>query len=276
MPSNNGLFSNWSSPILVCSCLQCPQLSEPMHFIFWELSLSFYIFHRHRICLVDCVDLFCSLYRWWEDFRSSFLATLPLGFNCGFIPTSASVLSPGLCPWGCAGGLWLLQWGPGAEMVQLLGSQGPWMHEVLRQQELLCSRRVWQLTPVFLPREFSREPCRSQSTGLQRVLASGSSVPVGMMEVRLLGSQEPWLCRQFRSPGSYCHRRYGVIRAFFLGCGSSAPLRIKRVGGVAACVAETLVAPSVRDTDCLNLRIYGPIRVIFWRSVSWRSKGLFG
>ena len=40
-------------------------------------------------CLVDCVDLICSLYSWWEGFGSSFLATLPLGFNCGFISTSA-------------------------------------------------------------------------------------------------------------------------------------------------------------------------------------------
>ena len=49
--------------------------------------MSFYIFHRHRVCLVDCVDLICSLYSWWEGFGSSSLATLPLGFNCGFIST---------------------------------------------------------------------------------------------------------------------------------------------------------------------------------------------
>ena len=41
-----------------------------------------------RVCLVDHVDLICSLYSWWEDFRSSSLDTLPLGFNCGFISTS--------------------------------------------------------------------------------------------------------------------------------------------------------------------------------------------
>ena len=49
--------------------------------------MTFYIFHRHRVCLVDCVDLICSLDSWWEGFGSS-LATLPLGFNCGFISTS--------------------------------------------------------------------------------------------------------------------------------------------------------------------------------------------
>ena len=52
---------------------------------FVELSMTFYIFHRHSVCLVDHVDLICSLHSWWEGFGSSFLATLPMGFNCGFI-----------------------------------------------------------------------------------------------------------------------------------------------------------------------------------------------
>ena len=73
----------------VCSCLQCPQLSELVHFLLCQLSMAFYIFHRHRVCLVDHVDFICSLYSWWEGFGSSSLATLPLGFNSGFISTSA-------------------------------------------------------------------------------------------------------------------------------------------------------------------------------------------
>ena len=51
--------------------------------------MSFYIFHRHRVCIVDHVDIMCGLHSWWEGFGSSSLATLPLGFNCGFISTSA-------------------------------------------------------------------------------------------------------------------------------------------------------------------------------------------
>ena len=43
--------------------------------------MSFYMFHRHRVSLVDHVDLICSLYNWWEGFGSSSLVTLPLGFN---------------------------------------------------------------------------------------------------------------------------------------------------------------------------------------------------
>ena len=57
-----------------------------MHFLLWVLSVSFFISHRHRVCLVDRVDLICSLYSWWEGFGSSFLATLPLGFSCGLFP----------------------------------------------------------------------------------------------------------------------------------------------------------------------------------------------
>ena len=66
--------------------------------------MSFYIFRKHRVFLVEHVDLICSLYNWWEGFGSSSLATLTLGFNC-FISTSACGLSTGVCSWGCPGGL---------------------------------------------------------------------------------------------------------------------------------------------------------------------------
>ena len=49
-----------------------------------------------RVCLVDRVDLICSVYSWWEGFGSSSLATLPLGFNCGFISTSTRGSSTGV------------------------------------------------------------------------------------------------------------------------------------------------------------------------------------
>ena len=88
-----GQFRFYSGPTPVCSCLQCPQLSELTCFLLWELSMSSYIFHRHRVCLVDRVDLICSLYSWWEGFVSSSLDTLPLGFNCGFISISTCMSS---------------------------------------------------------------------------------------------------------------------------------------------------------------------------------------
>ena len=91
-----GLLRFWSSPTPVCSCLQCPQQSELVCFLLWALSVAFYIFHRHRVCLVDHMDWICSLYSWWEGFGSSSLATLPLGFNCDFISTSTCGLSTGV------------------------------------------------------------------------------------------------------------------------------------------------------------------------------------
>ena len=74
MPPNTVLISRpagrqlrfSSGPTPMCSCLQCPQLTELVYFLLWELSMAFYIFHRHRVCLVDRVDLFCNLYNWWE------------------------------------------------------------------------------------------------------------------------------------------------------------------------------------------------------------------
>ena len=68
--------------------------------------MFFYIFYRHRVFLVDCVDLICSLYSWWEGFESSSLATLPLGFNCGFIsPLYICVFHWGLAPEAALEGL---------------------------------------------------------------------------------------------------------------------------------------------------------------------------
>ena len=36
------------------------------------------LLYSHRVFLIDCVDLICSLYSWWEGFRSS-LAIYPWG-----------------------------------------------------------------------------------------------------------------------------------------------------------------------------------------------------
>ena len=55
--------------------------------------MSFYVFHRQRVYRVDQVDLICSFYSWWEGFEFSSLATLSLGFNCGFM-----LISDVVCP----------------------------------------------------------------------------------------------------------------------------------------------------------------------------------
>ena len=71
MPSNTVLISGpvvGAAQILIWSYssvfFKCPQLSGLVHFLLWELSVTFYIFHRHRVYLVDRVDLICSLYSW--------------------------------------------------------------------------------------------------------------------------------------------------------------------------------------------------------------------
>ena len=116
----------------MCSCLQCPQLSELVHFLLWEFSMTFYIFHRHRVCLVDHVDLICNLYSWWEGFWVFFLSHTAPGFQLWFyfhlymwavhwglllrLPWRTRV-----CP--CEGQVW--RW-------QLLELEGFWQHQVLR------------------------------------------------------------------------------------------------------------------------------------------------
>ena len=87
--------------------------------------MSFYIFHRHRVCLVVHVDLIC-FFSWWEGLESSSLTTLSLGFNCDFISTSTCGLSQGFAPEATLVGFGLPLLGPGLEVVQLLGLQGFW------------------------------------------------------------------------------------------------------------------------------------------------------
>ena len=97
--------------------------------------MSFYIFHGHGVCLVDRLDLISSLYSWWEGLGSSSLDTLPLGFSCGFISTSACLGRPlGFASEAVLEDLGLPHEGQVCvEVVQLLGSQGFWQHQVLRR-----------------------------------------------------------------------------------------------------------------------------------------------
>ena len=139
------------------------------------LSNLLYI-HRHRVYLVDCVDLICSLCSWREGFGSPSLATLPLGFNCGFISTSACGLSTGVCFWGCPGGLRFApvgaRCGDGAAawvagVLAPSDIQGSWR---LGQEEIQCSRRVWQ--PVLA--HTLQYPCLETAPPWQRGLAGHS------------------------------------------------------------------------------------------------------
>ena len=81
LASNVHSYQNWS--IFFCGSSQC------LFIYSIDTKAS-----RSRL---NHVDLICSLYSWWEGLESSSLATLPLGFNCGFISTSA---------WGSSTGVW--------------------------------------------------------------------------------------------------------------------------------------------------------------------------
>ena len=126
------------------------------HFLLWKLSLSFCIFHRHRVCLVHHVDLICILSSWWKSFWFSSFTTLPLEFSRVFISTSACGSSTGVCSWGCPRGFGSAPVRTRCGGLQLLGSQGPWEHQVLRGAGDHGHRRygtikvfstLWQLCP---------------------------------------------------------------------------------------------------------------------------------
>ena len=67
-----------------------------------------------------------------ERLGSSSSVTLPLGFSCGFISTSAVGRPLGFAPEAALEDLGLCLSGPGVKMMQLLVLQGFWEHQVLR------------------------------------------------------------------------------------------------------------------------------------------------
>ena len=92
MPSNTMLVSGsavGTAQILIWfySCVFLPPMSTAIRTSAFSFvgALNNLVYIPQRVCLVDHVDLACSLYSWWEGFGCSSLATLPLGFNSGFI-----------------------------------------------------------------------------------------------------------------------------------------------------------------------------------------------
>ena len=125
--------SSDSNPVLLL-CVLASNVHSYQNYVFSFVGAlnDLFIFHRHRVCLVDHVDLICSLYSWWEAFGSSSLATLPLSFNCGLFPPLHVGHPLGFAPVAALEDLGLPLWRPDGEMVQLLGSQRLWQHQVLR------------------------------------------------------------------------------------------------------------------------------------------------
>ena len=105
-----------------------------------------------------------------------------------------------------------------------------------------------QYNPVFLPEEppfLTEKSGRPQSTGSQRV-GHDRSDPVHI-DARLFCL---WQLRP--------QRELSMKVVQLLGLRGPWQLQV------------------CRDTDCICCRSYGPIRVFFQASCSWRSEGLFG
>ena len=227
--------------------------------------MIFYIFHKQGVCLVDHVHLICSMYSWWEGFGSSSLATQFLGFNCAFISTTTCESSPGVAPESALEDLSLPLWEPGVEMVQLLGLQGFWQHQVPRGVGSYGSKKYsalegygnhyWPICHVvagaFLPGEpfsLTEKPGRP----VYRVTKSWT-----------------WL----KWP---CAHRHKTFFFFFLPMAAlpqwELSMKVMHLLGLQGPWLHQVC----RDMDCLLCRSYGLIRVFFQTSCHWRSEGLFG
>ena len=154
--------------------------------------------------------------------------------------------------------LGLPQWGPGVEVVQLLGSQGFWQHQVLRavgggkgsrKYSALegYGNQYWPILSSILAwrNSLTKKPGRSQSTGSQRV-------------------------------GQDRNDPENVDISFIL------PVAALPQWGLTVTVAQLLGLwgpwwhQTCRATACLHHRSCGWIRVFFWASCSWGSEHLFG
>ena len=125
-------------------------------------------------------------------------------------------------------------------------TQGSWW---LMQQEIQCSRRVWQ-------------PVLTNTVQYWGTLREN------------LPDREARQSTAYRVVKSYTRLKRPCVhrhKAFF-ACGSSAPVRVECEGGAAAWLVGTLRCQVCRDTDCLRCRSYGPIRVFFRASCSWHQK----
>ena len=169
-------------------------------------------------------------------------------------------------------------------------SQNQWF---LGQQEIWCSRRTWQPTPLFFPGGSLGQ--RSPQAMIHRVpkswtwakqlhtyscriffffLSSGNSVPVGIMHG---GGMVAWIkgtlaisavheFQQLLSQEIRWRRRYGytedMVIGLFLACDSSAPVglsvKVQLLG-----VQGLQQHQGCRDTNCLSHRSNGPNRIFF-------------
>ena len=119
-----GQLRFYSGSIPVCSCLQCPQLSELVRFLLWELSMSFHIFHRQSLLSWSCwfnLKLVQFMGRFWVFFLSHTATGFQLWF---YFHLYMWGVHWGLAPEAALEDLGLPLWGPGVLVAP--GTQGAW------------------------------------------------------------------------------------------------------------------------------------------------------
>ena len=157
--------------------------------------MTFYIFHRHRVCLVDCVDLICSFVQLVQRFWVFFLSHTAPGFQLWFYFHRCR---------------WVVHWGL---LLRL-----PW-----RTQVCPCEGQVWRWCSCLgrrgsgsNPPSLTEKPGRPQSAGSQRaghcqsdpvctgwrLFACGSSAPV---RVEHEGGAAAWLAGTLAAPSVQGH-----------------------------------------------------------------------
>ena len=110
MPSNTGLMSGPTVGIAQTNLpLFLPAISTAtrtsVFLCVCDSSHCPFVYSIDTVFLIDHVALICTWYSWWKGFWSASSATLPLGFSCGCIPTSACGSSTGVCSWDSPGRL---------------------------------------------------------------------------------------------------------------------------------------------------------------------------
>ena len=242
MPSNTVLVSGpavGAAQILIWlySCVFLPPMSTAIItsvFSFVGALSVLYTFHRHRVCLVDCVDLICSLYKWWECSGSSSLSTLALGFNCGFTSTSACGSLTGVCSWGCPGGC-------GSALVRARCGQVWMRYRGLGYRgsgSTRYSREFWAMVVRNIVLYKGMATSISQHTPY--CLENPPDKEAWQATVHTVLKSWTWL-KWPRWTLKYMNR----CKTFF-ACGIPAPVRVEREGGAAVWFARTLVVPSVQ------------------------------
>ena len=152
-----GQLRLWSGPTPACSCLQCPQLSELVHFLLWALNVLLYNPQTQSLLSWLCgfsPQLVQLVGRFWVLVLSHIAPGFQVWFClhlCMWISHRGLLLRPPCRTWVCPseGRVWRCCSCLGHRGLAAPGTQAPWR---LGKQEM-CSRRVWELALAFSPGE---------------------------------------------------------------------------------------------------------------------------